>query len=476
MRRNVSEARETLYAVAERALRDREISAYVEGVKRAKSDVSQMQLATTAVCLENTRRWLRKMQETSDSSAVGNFINYGFELITAVLPNLVANEVVSVQPMSRKTGEIFFMKYLYGSDKGNVAEGTDMFGVYQSGNAGYTHYTSTIVYLETVATGNGVDDVFNTYVAKIPAVAIAATAEGAISISDGVETFTDPLANGTLVGSAGGHGTFNYSTGALHLDFAVAPLNLAAIRATYTCNFEANPDNIPELDFVVWSETVTAKARKIRTKYSLDAMWDLQEAFGRAVDGDVVSACAADVRAETDSEILTDLYDGAYDTVTTWDRNMPMGVSWRDHKYGILDVMTVAKNMIFNQTRRAEGNFLVAGIEVCNVIESLETRFRRTQDVPLSGPYIVGYIDEMPVIKNPYYGAKEYLVGHRGNVWLDVGYVYAPYMPLFVTPPVTLDDQIVRRGLGTRYGKKMVNNRMYVSGAITGSDVPTPAP
>lgn len=472
MKRSITEARESLFATADRALRDPEISAYVEGVRKVKPDLDRLSEATTAVCLENTRRWFRRqLHETSNSSAIGNFIHYGFELITAVMPNLVANEVVSVQPMSRKTGEIFYMKYLYGTDKGDISDGDDMFGVFQSGQGGEIYYTSTTVNDEVLATGDGGTQVYDVTLGMIPVVA-----DGNISITDGTETFTDSTGSGTLVGDAGGTGTINYTTGEVHLDFNANVGNGVDITADYTIDFEQNPDNIPELEFQVWSDQITAKARKIRARYTLDAMWDLQEAFGRAVDGDVVAACAADIRAEIDAEILNDLYTGAYGTVATWDRNMPMGVSWRDHKYGILDVITVAKNTIFDQTRRAEGNFIVAGVEVCNVIESLETRFRRTQDKPLAGPYVVGYVDDMPVIKNPYYSPKTYLVGHRGSVWLDVGYVYAPYMPLFVTPPVTLDDFTVRRGLGTRYAKKLVNSRMYVNGAISGDTVPTAAP
>ena len=472
MKMTLSEAREAFNVTADRAMRDKEISAYIEGIRRVKPNLDNMALATTAVTLENTRGWMRKvMRETATSSAIGNFIHYGFELITALMPNLVANEVVSVQPMTRKVGEIFYMKYKYGTSKGDIAAGDDMFGVFQAGQGGEMYYTSETVHNENIGVGTGAATTFDLTLAMLPAVA-----DGAILITDGVEIFTDTTGSGTLDGDQGGTGTINYSTGAIHLVFNTAVVNAQHISADYSINFEQNPDNIPEVDFQIWSDPITAKSRKIRAKYTLDSMWDLQEAFGKAVDGDIVAACAADVRAEIDAEILHDLYTGAYSTIPNWDRNLPMGVSWRDHKYAILDVIQVAKNQIFKNTLKAEGNFMIAGVNVCNVIESLETRFRRTQDKPLAGPYVVGYIDDMPLIKNPFYPDDEYVVGYRGNVWLDVGYVYAPYMPLYTTPPVTLDDMTVRRGLGTRYAKKMVNNRMYVKGSISGAVVPTPAP
>jgi hypothetical protein len=466
----IEEANASVKEATRRAMRDRDIAAYVRGVKRAKPDLSRMGESTVAITLENTKRWLRKVQETSDSSAIGNFIHYGYELISAIMPNLVATEVCSVQPMTRKVGEVFFMRYNYGTDKGTISSGDTMFGVFQSGQGGERNYTSTTVSGEVLGTGNG-GDTYDFKLNMIPAVA-----DGNVSITDGTETFTDAAGSGTLAGSAGGTGTVNYSTGEVHLEFNAAVGGATEISATYTIDFEQNPDNIPELDFQVWSEAVTAKARKIRSKYTLDAMYDLQQAFGRGVDGDVVSACAANIRAEIDAELFELMRSGAYGTVSTWDRNLPMGVSWRDHKYAIIDTIINAQNKVFKQTRRAHGNFIVAGVDVCTVIESLESEFKPSGADPQAGPYIVGHLRGMPVIKNPYYPDKEYVVGHKGSMWLNAGLVYSPYMPLFVTPPVVLDDQVVRRGLGTRYATKMVNNRMYVHGDISGENVPTAAP
>jgi hypothetical protein len=468
----ITEARDAFHNVADRAMRDPEISKYVEGVKRVKPHMDAMGLATIAVTLENTRGWVRQMmRETSTSAAVGNFINYGFELITALMPNLTANDFISVQPMNRKSGEVFYMKYTYGTSKGSIAAGSDMFGVFQAGQGGEIYYTSETVHNEVCATGNGGTKHYAFVLKMIPVVA-----DGAVSITDGVEIFTDVTGSGVLVGDAGGTGTVSYTSGAVVIDFFANVVNLVNVTSTYSINFEQNPDNIPEVDYNVWSDPITAKARKIRAKYTLDSMYDLQQAFGRAVDSDLVSACAADVRAEMDAEFYRDLYTGAFDTVTTWDRNMPMGVSWEEHKKGIRDVVVAGKNLIFKNTLKATGNFMIAGVNVCTVIESLTGNFRSTQEKPLSGPYVIGYLDDMPVVKNPFYPDDEYVIGYKGSMFLDVGYVYAPYMPLFTTPPVTLDDMTVRRGLGTRYAKKMVNNRMFVKGEISGAVVPTPAP
>lgn len=69
--------------------------------------------------------------------------------------------------------------------------------------------------------------------------------------------------------------------------------------------------------------------------------------------------------------------------------------------------------------------------------------------------------------KDPYITAGNLITGYKGNTFLETGYIYAPYIPLYVTPTITLDDFIVRKGLGTLYGKKVVNSRFYAKGTVT---------
>lgn len=470
-------AQRAMVADKARLLReDRKFRPIVEALRKHHPKMGERVLDSTLLCMNNLREWIEQMDEATRASNIGNFINYGFELIAAVMPNLLAHEFVSVQPMTRRVGEIFYMKYRYGTTKGTITSTDTLFDPLQSGQGGEQYYTSERVYHETVGTGDGAHTHYEYTLEHIPVRNLPTDTTQYVYIGTAVEHFTpDTTTPTTLNGSAGGTGTINYTTGEVTLDFNANVGNGVVIYADYSVDFEENPDNIPEIDLQVWSDAIEAKSRKLRVQYTLDSAYDLQQAFGRSAETDLSAALAAAIRAEIDAEIFYDLYTNAYASVETWDRDLPMGVSWRDHKYSIIDVILRGKNMIFDQTRRAEGNFIVAGIEVCNVIESLETRFKRTAQKPLPGPHIVGYLDDMPVVKNPYFSTKTYLIGYRGDLWLDTGYVYAPYMPLYTTPTITLDDFTTRKGMGTRYAKKLVNSRMYVNGAITGEPVPTPA-
>lgn len=452
---------------------DAQFQPYMEAIQQSFPDTPEMVTDTTLLMMDNLREWIERMDEATRAVNVGNFINYGFELMAAVMPNLLAHEFVSVQPMTRRVGEIFYLNYRYGTTKGNITANDTLFGVFQSGQGGEQWYTSETVYQEPVDIGDGMTVHFTHTAGMIP---INATGTNNFSLTDGTETFTpNAVVPTTLDGSAGGTGTINYTTGEVDVTFNAAPVLGRAITMTYKINFETNPDNIPEVDLSVYSDAITAQNRKLRAHYTLDAAYDLQQAFGRSAEADLSAALASAIRAEIDGEIFYDLYNGAFDTMPTWTRNMPTGVSWRDHKFAIIDAIVAASNQIFIQTRRVAGNFVVAGVNVCTIIEALEGRFKRTAQRPLPGPHVIGYLDNFPIIKNPYYGVNTFLVGYRGDLWLDTGYVYAPYMPLYTTPSITLSDFTTRKGMGTRYAKRMVNSRMYVRGSVTGSVIPTPA-
>lgn len=453
-----------LYRKVESLKEDKLCKGYLEAVMHNRPDISTQAKVSTVVMLDNLRSVLN---EETDSSNISNFINYGFDLIAAVMPNLIAHDLVSVQPMTRRVGEIFFQDYRYGTTKGATTANDVLFSPFQSGS-GDIYYSSETVYLEPVGTGDGSTTNFTHTAVQIPIVS------GEFTLTDGLETFTPNAATPTtLDGDLTGTGTINYSTGAIDVSFNTAPVEAQAITNTYKVNFEENPDNIPLIDTTVYSQVVTAEKRALRAVYSLDAAYDLKQAFGRDMEVDMLSALSNTVRANIDAQIFDDLYINAYSTIPAWIKTMPSGVPYLWHKEAFKDVIIAASNKIFQNTRRVRGNFMVVGVNVANVIMSLDG-FKETAKKPLPGPHVLGKYLGMTIVLNPYYPDNEYVMGYHGDQWLDVGYVYAPYMALFATPPVTLDDLKTRRGMETRYARKVVNSRMFVKGSIIGGIVPAP--
>lgn len=464
--RESANAMSEVYRKTEALKEDKQLKGYFEAITQGDPDLGMRAKTSTLVMLENLRQ---ELKEESTSSSISNFINYGFDLIAAVMPNLVAHDLVSVQPMTRRVGEIFFQDFRYGTTKGNVTANDVLFSPFQSGS-GDIYYSSEIVYQEPIAEGDGSTTDFTGTLLKTPLVSGAS-----VTITDGVETFTaDTSTPTTLVGDLGGSGTINYTSGAWTLSFNTAPIDEANIHATYKLDYESEPDNIPQVDTSVYSYAIEAQKRALRVIYSLDAAFDLKMAFGKDMEAEMLTTLSNQIRANIDMEILNDLYLNSFSTIPAWDRDMPAGVPYLWHKESFHDVIIAGSNQIFTNTRRVAGNFMVAGINVCNVIESLPN-FKPSAKKPLPGPYVLGKYQNMTIVKNPYYPTNEYVMGHRNDNWLDAGYVYAPYMALFATPTVTLDDLKSRRGMETRYATKVINPRMYVKGSIEGGIVPVVA-
>jgi len=150
----------------------------------------------------------------------------------------------------------------------------------------------------------------------------------------------------------------------------------------------------------------------------------------------------------------------------SFDRKLPTGVSWTEHKQAFLDTLVEASNLIFQQTRRATGNWVVAGVEVCNIIETLPG-FVPSGATGGMGVMKIGTLQgKWDCYKDPYMTATDFLVGYKGVSFLETGYIYAPYIPLYETPTITLDDFVVRKALGTQYGKKVVWDKFYCSGNV----------
>lgn len=167
-------------------------------------------------------------------------------------------------------------------------------------------------------------------------------------------------------------------------------------------------------------------------------------------------------------EILNDLYSGADTSLPdlTWDATPPVGVSQVDHFESLKTIFNTGSNRIFQNTKRAVGNFVVVGTDVATVIESSKT-FSPVTSANIIGPHYIGNWGGVKVYKNPFYAANQFLLGYKGQSMFDAGYAYCPYMPVMTTQMLMLDDFVGRQGWATSYGRKMLNNKMYVRGSIT---------
>lgn len=436
---------------------------YVEGLKGTDAPF-------TAQILENTSRYIAGMEETSRATNVGNFDRFAFPLIRAVFPNLIAQDLVSVQPMDGPVGLVFFFDLIYGSNKGSIAAGTPMFSSL-TGHPGDDFYSGPEIRDEAIGAGAG---------AALFAAALAYTpvVPNTLIITDGTQNVRDN-GLGQLVGdiNPAGVNTINYNTGAYSVTFAAVVAAGVAVTADYEFDNEAN-SQVPEVDFQLTSAPVVAKINKLRTRYSLEAAQNLKALHGLSAETELVVALAQELRFEIDRNVIRDVNSFSQATAVTWPLAPGVGLSWTEHKLSFVDILIRGSNNIFQLTRRGQPNWVVCGLEVSSVIESLPGFKASDAMQSPNGVIFAGTLaGRWRIYKDPYNidntaTQQNLLIGYKGSTFLDAGYVYAPYIPFYTTPTVVLDDFIARKGMATQWGKRKINGRFYCRGTVTGTWAP----
>lgn len=442
---------------------------YERALRSAYPEISEQKVLNTLQLLENTNSQLEvckdRLFEGTQPVDIGPFRRYAFDIITATMPNLIAEEVCSVQSLQQKLGQIFYLEYRYGTSKGGVTSGDVMLSPFTN-SPGYSTYASESVTNELtgIAVANQAGNL--AFVPVRPGT-VRFNVDGEFVVDDGANVLTG---TGALVGI---NGTIDYVTG--EYDFTLGGAPAGDVSVDYDTDFETAPVNAPEVDLRVVELPIMARPRKLRTLYSFDAAYDLKVSQGIDIDEAMLMAVSGELKHETDGEILRDMYTQAGLT-STWNATYPPAgadvyISRREFNENFISEIMNASNQIFQRTRRAVGNFLIVGSNVATLLETVgEPRYKPSGVKNPVGPHFAGTLDgRIKVYKNPFYGPMEYLLGYKGELAWDTGFVYAPYLPLFMSNVLMLDDFVGRRGFATSYGKRMVNNNLYVRGLVTGT-------
>ena len=257
---------------------------------------------------------------------------------------------------------------------------------------------------------------------------------------------------------------------------------LGSIKGTDTWALE-NATQIPEIDIKVDSVAVTAITKKLKAKWSPELAQDLNAYHNLDAEVELTSILSEQIALEIDQEILEDLTAGAATTLY-WSRspgkflNRETGALISQATYPdftgtvsewyetLLETINDVSARIHRKTLRGGANVLVCSPEVAALLE-FTSGFRANAAVDDEkgswGVKNVGSISrKMDIMVDPYFVRNLVLVARKGSSFLESGYVYAPYVPLQVTPTIFgTEDFVPRKGVMTRYAKKMVRPDMY---------------
>lgn len=430
-------------------------------------------VAGTALMLENVRRHIETLDETTRTLHIGDFDKYAFPIVRAVFPNLIAQEIVSVQPMLGPTSLIFFMRFIRALSKGSAMAGEDI----HENPAPFFGSEKIDAELLTFNAGARYTGVAGTSELSFGPIKPGSFKSTTVTGAGVVMTVVDD-GNGAIVGDVGGGGasrTITYETGAYDFDFSAAAAVTGSVFCSYVYDMEAN-GQLPEIDMTISSEAVTAEQYKLRTKYSIEAAQDLRSQHGLDADTELTAALANEIRFEIDRLILSQLRGGAVTPGVVFPLNPPSGVDYTQYKLNFIDALVKVSNNILKTTQRAKGSYVVCGIECANLIETLPN-FKATGAVTGRGVWKIGRLNNRwDVYLDTFMPDHQWLTGYKGESMFETGYVFAPYVLLYTTPTVALDDFQVRKGIASRFGRHFVDARFFANSEIDPNAVSTGAP
>ncbi len=454
---------------------------------------------TTAVLLENQAAMIvneqvketgQMLSESTNVGQLGTFQKFAFPLIRRIFPELIANKICGVQPMSAPVSQVFYLGHdrQYGSDVETV----------------YSKYNLT--YANKVAVGNGNVGALDvsTDTAGAGAKSLSSVASGSDFI-DGSATVGGSIAAWPSGTAAGYNAPWSTSAGEI-------------LAGT----------GIPEINFHIEQQAVLARTRKFRALWTIEAAQDLKAYHNISLEKELTGLLGNEVRLEIDRELIEDVRNIAYDRHDSggFNRaamdlgnsnnfasdgfgNVPGSYSYQldandssatrlgtnpartDENVFLVDFSTSALGLaprhlgevyanliaviqfasqdIYKTTWRGAGNFMVTSPFIAAMLWSaakLEGGAPKEAAGQLGNniTYKGKWMGQFDVYVDPLYPEDEILMGYKGSSAMDSGFIYAPYVPLQMLPTITDPETFQpRKGLITRYGKVAVSpeSRFY---------------
>lgn len=237
---------------------------------------------------------------------------------------------------------------------------------------------------------------------------------------------------------------------------------------------------IGEVSFKLTDVTVSVEERKLRATWSPELAQDVAAFHNIDAEAELTAILSEQIAAEIDREILRDLRK-ASPWQLKWDYNgwrrqagFSTNYTQKDWNQMFATKVNQISAQIHKSTLRGGANFIVVSTEISAVLNDLEY-FHVTDANAEANTYAMG-IEKVgslggryQVYVDPYAPAESAIIGHKGDSLLDTGYIYAPYVPMQLTPVIYNASNFAPvRGIITRYAKKMVNNRYYGAIVVNG--------
>lgn len=446
--------------------------------------------AQTALMLENAKRWLAtqcggrraltrdgrwKIDETTRSALVGGFSDYLFPIIRAGFPTNPINELVSVQPTSRRVATIVYWNWIVGKTKGSYVQGQRIFDANTGKQSSGYNFSNDVIDSEAITALGGANATDTGTLAyhdgggvRPGSVRITATltsaGAGIVFVDNGQGAF---ISAGATVSAS----SIDYTTGAWSITVSGDTFTTATTNvSTYRWDSEGSPST-PEVDIQIVTSTAETERRALRINYSAESMQDVLAEFGVSLEPQLVSGCAEQMNDEIARQIVSEIWRVA-PVNSTFTKTGPTEYSQQEHFRDIVLNLNAASNNIMFRTRKGYANWGVVDEQGSNIIESLPAGMFVAAPRPanVQGLHFIGtllnkyrmYKDLRLINESGASSTGNCLLGFKGTQFFEAGFIWAPYQLLYTTPTLQTADFLSQKGMASRYATKMVNQDMYV--------------
>jgi hypothetical protein len=466
------------------------------------------------------------------SSGAEQWAGVALPLVRKVFAQIAAKDFVSVQPMNLPSGLVFYLDFKYGTSingrtandniYGNVSTANDKMavdeevsgGLYGAGQFGYSINSASATIAVTI-TGSAT----SASIAYNDALTLANFKEVKIPLTslsgsdvEAVRSFRLYSGSISSTGNITTRPELTYVSASTHAVFVIDATAVSTGSFTPLVSYSKQPTdntrgdfedttastalgtiNIPEINVSLASEAIVAKTRKLKAQWTPEFAQDLNAYHSIDAEAELTSLLSEYISMEIDLELMDMLIQDAATTERWSAKNNKSwtGTAWavptttdnsgffntQGQWFGTLGTkVQKVSNKIHQKTLRGGANFLVCSPTVATILESIPGYAADTNGDKMDfamGVQKVGNLNSrFRVYKNPYMTENIILMGYRGSQFLETGAVYAPYIPLIMTPlvydPVSFTP---RKGIMTRYAKKMIRPEFY--GKIFVSDLTT---
>lgn len=405
-----------------------------------------------AKLLENTNKVMNEAFENSTGtqrSDMGAFRKFALNLTTVAVPNLIAFDLVIVQPMSSMAGYVNYIEYVAGSNKGATAQGDVFNSPFGLGKVD-TNYTADRV-VETVSAAN----------AGTFAAAWTPVVEKAFYVKDGKEVkFGTEGATWAAYKTVKADGTVEYS--------ATAPTVAEGDKVAYVYDNVVIPQNdLPIMSAQMKTIPLVAKARRIAIYYSQMAAFQAKQDYGFDLGDQLAEKAVGQLAYEIDTEVCQLLIDNApADGDLVWSKTLPVGVSKQEHYAGFVEILEMASQKIYDRTKRFSANYMLIASNIMPIL-AFVPGFQAAPAGKRNGPYFAGTLNGVKVYVTPNIAEGKFVVGVNGDDMMSSAAVYAPYMAVTPTQLLGYADGAMSQGWSTMYDLKLLNDKLLVAGRVT---------